>query len=67
MDGGRPVADKPEEPGAKVKANATLDTNRSAAKIDEQITRVLAEARSVDQREDCQCGPEGWEELPRAL
>ncbi|MFD0387628.1 transposase [Tistrella bauzanensis] len=45
--------------GTKVKANASLDANRSAATIDEQVTRMLAEAESVDQREDRQFGPEG--------
>lgn len=53
--------------GTKVKANASLDANRSAATIDEQVTRMLAEAESLDQREDRQFGPEGREGLPRAL
>lgn len=53
--------------GTKVKANASLDANRSAATIDEQVTRMLAEAESVDQREDRQFGPEGREGLPQAL
>ena len=53
--------------GTKVKANASLDANRSAATIDEQVTRMLAEAESADQREDRQFGPEGREGLPRAL
>ena len=53
--------------GTKVKANASLDANRSAATIDEQVTRMLAEAQSVDQREDRQFGPQGREGLPRAL
>lgn len=53
--------------GTRVKANASLDANRSAATIDEQVTRLLAEAESVDQREDRQFGPEGREGLPQAL
>ncbi len=53
--------------GTKVKANASLDANRSAATIDEQVTRMLAEAESADQREDRQFGPQGREGLPRAL
>ncbi len=53
--------------GTKVKANASLDANRSAVTIDEQVTRMLAEAESMDQREDRQFGPEGREGLPRAL
>jgi transposase len=53
--------------GTKVKANASLDANRSAATIDEQVTRMLAEAESADQREDRQFGPQGREGLPRVL
>jgi hypothetical protein len=53
--------------GIKVKANASLHANRSAATIDEQVTRLLAEAESTDQREDRPFGPEGREGLPRAL
>jgi hypothetical protein len=53
--------------GTKVKANASLEANRSAATIDEQVTRLLAEAESADQREDRPFGPEGREGLPRAL
>jgi transposase len=53
--------------GTKVKANASLDANRSAATIDEQVRRMLAEAESTDQHEDRPFGPEGREGLPRAL
>lgn len=53
--------------GTKVKANASLDANRSAATIGEQVARMMAEAQSVDQREDRRFGPEGREGLPRAL
>ena len=53
--------------GTKVKANASLDANRRAATINEQVTRMLAEAESMDQREDRQFGPEGREGLPQAL
>jgi transposase len=53
--------------GTKVKANASLDANRSAATIDEQVRRMLAEAESTDQREDRRFGPEGRERLPPAL
>lgn len=53
--------------GTKVKANASLDANRSAATIDEQVTRMLAEAASADQREDRQFALEGRQGLPRAL
>jgi hypothetical protein len=53
--------------GTKVKANASLEANRSAATIDEQVRRMLAEAESTDQREDRRFGPEGGERLPPAL
>ena len=44
--------------GTKVKANASLDANRTASTIGEQINRVLAEAEATDAREDRQFGPE---------
>ena len=44
--------------GTKVKANASLDANRTASTIGEQIDRVLAEAEATDAREDRQFGPE---------
>src|SRR3954451_9188146 len=53
--------------GTKVKANASLEANRSAATIDEQVARLVAEAESTDQREDRLFGPEGRETLPKAL
>jgi hypothetical protein len=53
--------------GTKVTASAARDANRSAATIDEQVRRVLAEAESTDQREDRRFGPQGWEGLPPAL
>jgi hypothetical protein len=53
--------------GIKVKANASLDANRSAATIDEQVRRMLAEAEITDQGEDRRFGPEGREGLPPAL
>jgi hypothetical protein len=34
--------------GTKVKANASLEANRSAATIDEQVRRMLAEKESTD-------------------
>jgi transposase len=43
--------------GTKVKANASLDANRTASTIGEQIDRVLAEAEATDAREDRQFGP----------
>ncbi|MFG1250174.1 transposase [Xanthobacter flavus] len=44
--------------GTKVKANASLDANRTASTLEEQINRVLAEAEATDAREDRQFGPE---------
>jgi transposase len=44
--------------GTKVKANAALDANRTASTIEEQISRMLAEAEATDAREDRQFGPE---------
>jgi hypothetical protein len=38
--------------GTKVKAHASLEANRSAATIEEQVRRMLAEAESMDQGED---------------
>src|SRR3954449_5822743 len=53
--------------GTKVKANASLEANRSAATIDQQVARMVAEAESTDRREDRLFGPEGRETLPKAL
>lgn len=44
--------------GTRIKANAALDANRTASTIEEQISRVLAEAEAADAREDRQFGPE---------
>src|SRR5919112_6863 len=53
--------------GTKVKANASLEANRSAATIDQQVARMVAEAESTDRREDRLFGPDGRETLPKAL
>ena len=54
--------------GTKVKANASLDANRTASTIGEQINRVLAEAEATDAREDRQFGPDaGGPALPGDL
>src|SRR3712207_9334308 len=53
--------------GTKVKANASLEANRSAATIDQQVARMVAEAEGTDRREDRLFGPEGRETLPKAL
>jgi len=49
--------------GTKVKANASLEANRSAATIDQQVARLVAEAESTDRREDRLFGPDGRETL----
>ena len=53
--------------GTKVKANAALEANRSAATIGEQIGRMLAEAETVDVGEDRLFGTGGGDELPKDL
>jgi transposase len=53
--------------GTKVKANAALEANRSAATIGEQVGRMMAEAETTDTREDRLFGPEGRDTLPKAL
>jgi hypothetical protein len=45
--------------GTKVKANASLEANRSAATLDEQVRRMLAEAESTDKCKDRPFGPGG--------
>jgi len=44
--------------GTKVKANASLDANRTAGTIEAQIARILAEAATTDAREDCEAEAE---------
>jgi transposase len=53
--------------GTKVGANAALDANRAASRIDEQVTRMLAEAEATDAQEDGQFGAQRDGELPAAL
>ena len=53
--------------GTKVKANASLEANRTASSLDEQIARMLAEAEETDAREDRQFGSQRGDELPKAL
>jgi transposase len=53
--------------GTKVGANAALDANRTASSIDEQVTRMLAEAEATDAQEDGQFGAQRGGELPAAL
>lgn len=53
--------------GTKVAANASLEASRSAATINEQVARMVAEAESTDRHEDRLFGPDGRETLPKAL
>jgi len=53
--------------GTKVGANAALDANRTASRIDEQVARMLAEAEATDAPEDGRCGAQRGDELPATL
>jgi transposase len=53
--------------GTKIAANASLDANRTAASIEEEIKRILAEAEAADAKEDRQFGSRRGDELPETL
>ena len=54
--------------GAKMAANAALDANRNHEAIEEEVRRMLAEAKKVDTEEDALFGPEQrGDELPEGL
>jgi len=54
--------------GSKVAANAALATNRSYEAIEEEVRRMMAEAKKVDAEEDALFGPERrGDELPEGL
>lgn len=53
--------------GTKVRANAALDANRTAASVDEQVAKLLAEAEATDAQQDRQFGAQHGDELPAAL
>ncbi|MGZ9104011.1 MAG: transposase [Rhodoplanes sp.] len=53
--------------GAKIKANAALDANRTAGTIEAEIARMLQEAEATDTREDRQCAEPRGDALPKAL
>ncbi len=54
--------------GAKVAANAALATNRSHQAIEEEVQRILAEAKTADAEEDAHYGPDRrGDELPEGL
>ena len=44
--------------GTKVAANAGLATNRSHQAIEEEVQRMLAEAKAADAEEDAHYGPD---------
>ena len=54
--------------GTKVAANAALGTNRSHQAIEEEVQRMLAEAKAADAEEDAHYGPgRRGDELPEGL
>lgn len=54
--------------GTKVAANAAFSANRSHEAIEEEVQRMLAEAKAVDAEEDARYGPDKrGDELPEGL
>src|SRR3954471_15367216 len=53
--------------GTKVKADAALDADRTARRLEAEIARMLAEAEAVDAREDRRFGDRRGDELPEEL
>jgi transposase len=54
--------------GTKVAANAALEANRSYPALEEEVRRILAEARAADAEEDALYGPDRrGDELPEGL
>ena len=54
--------------GTKVAANAALASNRSHQAIEEEVQRMLAEAKAADAEEDAHYGPDRrGDELPEGL
>lgn len=54
--------------GTKVAANAALEANRSYAALEEEVRRILAEARAADAEEDALYGPDRrGDEVPEGL
>ena len=53
--------------GTKVKANASLEANRTATNIAEQVGRMMAEAETADARDDRRFGSERGDTLPKGL
>jgi transposase len=53
--------------GTKVQGNASLDANRTAASIEAEIAKILAEAEATDAKEDRQPAAQQGTALPKAL
>lgn len=53
--------------GTKIKANASLDANRTAKSIEEEIAAMLKEAEATDAKEDDLFGSRRGDELPEDL
>ena len=53
--------------GTKVAADAALATNRSHQAIEEEVQRMLAEAKAADAEEDAHYGLRRGDELPEGL
>jgi hypothetical protein len=53
--------------GTKVQGNASLEANRTAASIEAEIEKMLAEAEATDAKEDSQSATQQGAALPKAL
>jgi transposase len=53
--------------GTKIEANAAAAANRTHAKLEEQVAKLLAQAAEADRAEDQQHGTAQGDELPRVL
>ena len=53
--------------GTKVKANASLEANRTAKTIEEEVAAIMKEADATDAREDDLFGNKRGDELPKGL
>ena len=53
--------------GTKVKANASLEANRTAKTIEEEVAAMIKDAEATDAREDDLFGNKRGDELPKGL
>jgi len=53
--------------GTKVKANASLEANRTAKTIEEEVAAMMKDAEATDAREDDLFGNKRGDELPKGL